>query len=120
MAKFSKLNLQNIVINIAQFDSEDQAESFGGIWSPYQLGDTTGDIFKIYDPTWNIFKDVAPIDMVGAACSSWSLNTSTGRYSSPVTKPGITTSQDNAGQFYGWYESKYQADNNAGWALTSR
>ena len=120
MAKFSKINLQNIVVNIAEFDNEDQAESFGGVWSTYQLGDTKGDIYKIYDPTWNIFKDTPPVDMVGAACSSWSLNTSTGQYVSPVTRPGISTSQDNAGQFYGWYEAKYQADNNAGWALTSR
>ena len=39
MAKFSKINLQNIVVNIAEFDNEEQAESFGGVWSPYQLGD---------------------------------------------------------------------------------
>ena len=47
-------------------------------------------------------------------------STDTGIYSSPVPNPGVTTTQDDAGTFYYWNESNYQADNNTGWGLTTK
>ena len=47
-------------------------------------------------------------------------DTNTGIYSSPVANPGVTTTQDDAGTFYYWNESNYQADNNTGWGLTTK
>lgn len=106
---------------IDEFDHIGQAEfMYGGNWLEYHLSDTTGDIGKFYNPTHDIYTEIAPVDVVGVACSSWTLNTSTGIYSAPLTKPGITTTQDDAGLAYKWTEANYQADNNTGWGLTTK
>ena len=121
MNTFSKVNLQNKVVMVNEFDQIGEAEfMYGGNWLDYHLSDSTGDLGKIYDPTLNIFKEPMPVDIVGVACSSWTLNTNTGIYSSPVPNPGVTTTQDDAGTFYYWNESNYQADNNTGWGLTTK
>tara|TARA_B100000963_G_scaffold90769_2_gene78151 strand:- start:1033 stop:1410 length:378 start_codon:yes stop_codon:yes gene_type:complete len=125
MAKFSKVNLQNIVTMVDEHDHIEQAEYLhGGNWLDYQLSNSFGDVGKIYDPVLNIYKHTPPVDIVGAACSSWTLNTSTGDYEPPITQPvynaGITSTQDDEGISAYWKEADYQADNNVGWALTTK
>ena len=78
---------------VNEFDQIGEAEfMYGGNWLDYHLSDSTGDLGKIYDPTLNIFKEPMPVDIVGVACSSWTLNTNTGIYSSPVANPGVIKS----------------------------
>lgn len=121
MNTFSKVNLQNKVVMIQTADHIGQAEfMFGGNWIEYYLSESTGDVGKIYDPVLNIFKENPPVDVVGAACSSWTLNTSTGIYSAPIARPGISTTNDDKGLIPYWKEADYQADNTTGWGLTTR
>ncbi len=121
MNTFSKVNLQNQVIMIEEFDHIGQAEfMYGGNWLEYHLSDSTGDIGKIYNPTHNIYTEIPPVDIVGVACSSWILNTTTGIYTAPISHIGLTSTQDDAGLNYYWKEADYQADNNTGWGLTTK
>ena len=121
MAKFSKVNLQNQVIMVEEFDHIGQAEfMYGGNWIDYHLSSTEGIVGLTYDPTHNIFKEPIPIDIVGVACSSWTLNTQTGKYAPPISFPQITNDQDDAGYSYYWNEAEYQADNSKGWVLTTK
>jgi len=121
MNTFSKVNLQNQVIMIEEFDHIGQAEfMYGGNWLEYHLSDSTGAIGKIYNPTHNIYTEIPPVDIVGVACSSWILNTTTGIYTAPISHIGLTSTQDDAGLNYYWKEADYQADNNTGWGLTTK
>ena len=121
MNTFSKVNLQNQVVMVNEFDQIGEAEfMYGGNWVDYYLSGSMGIVGSIYDPTLNIFKEPVPTDVVGAACTSWTLNTTTGKYTPPIARPGITTAQDDAGLNYYWKEADYQADNNTGWALTTK
>ena len=121
MNTFSKINLRNVVIMVDEFDQIGQAEfQHGGIWEEYHLGDTTGDVGKLYNPTHHIYTETPPVDIVGVACSSWTLNTTTGIYTSPISHTGLTSTQDDSGLNYYWKEADYQADNNTGWGLTTK
>jgi hypothetical protein len=52
--------------------------------------------------------------------ASWTINSSTPVWVSPLGEaPGLTTSQVEAGSYYTWDESAYQADNTAGWTLNT-
>ena len=46
----------------------------------------------IYDEDNDIFHEPRPKDKDGQSCASWTLNTTTGIWSAPITKPtsGIT------------------------------
>ncbi len=65
-----------------------------------------------YDDTNNIFHSGRPTDKDGESCTSWTMNTTTGVWSAPITKPtsGVTETS-----WYVWDESAYQADNSTGW-----
>ena len=89
MNTFSKVNLQNKVVMVNEFDQIGEAEFMhGGNWLDYYLSESTGDLGKIYDPTLNIFKEPMPVDVVGVACSSWTLNTCL-LYTSPSPRDGL-------------------------------
>ena len=52
--------------------------------------------------------------------NSWTtLNTTTGMWEPPITKPDLTDSEIAAGKFYDWNETAYQSDNTVGWELKS-
>ena len=55
--------------------------------------------------------------------ASWSISTTVAQWEAPITQPGLTTSQVDAGSYYTWDESAYQADTSdpktAGWTLTT-
>ena len=92
MNTFSKVNLQNQVVMVNEFDQIGEAEfMYGGNWIDYYLSGTIGIVGSTYDPTLNIFKEPMPTDIVGVACTSWTLNTTTGKYTPPIARPGITT-----------------------------
>ena len=52
--------------------------------------------------------------------ASWTISTSAARWVSPLgDAPTLTDDQIAAGSYYTWDESAYQADNTAGWTLTT-
>lgn len=51
--------------------------------------------------------------------ASWTISTTDATWESPITRPGLTTSQLAAGSYYTWDESAYQADNTEGWVLNT-
>ena len=71
----------------------------------------------VYDPGNDIFHPPLPIDDDGDACNSYTLNTTTGMWEPPVTRPTETQAEHDADKRYRWDESAYQADNTSGWVL---
>ena len=64
-----------------------------------------------YISTHNIFHSPRPTDKDGEACASWTLNTTTGVWAAPITRPTDPAKQDGVDQqTYKWDESVYQAD----------
>ena len=61
-----------------------------------------------YDSTHDIFYPPRPIDQDGDSCASWTLNTTTGVWSAPISRPTYQ---------HLWDESLYQSDNTKGWIL---
>ena len=124
MQRYSRVNLRNIVVGIASANTEIEIESQqGGMWTEYYKGATKGDYYMVYNPTYDIWQEAEPKDVLGVACSSWTLNTTTGRYIPPITQPAWTLADDNNGLMYMWNEAAYQADSGdpktVGWALTT-
>ena len=67
-----------------------------------------------YDSSNDIFVQPRPTDRYGELCASWTVNTTTGMYEPPITRPtgdGDGTSVSS----YTWDEAAYQADNTKGW-----
>ena len=73
----------------------------------------------VYNPTHDIFHPPLPIDDDGDACNSFTLNTTTGWWEPPISKPTETNEEHSDGKRYLWDESAYQADNSQGWVLKS-
>ena len=124
MQRYSRVNLRNIVVGIASANTEIEIESQqGGMWTEYYKGATKGDYYMVYNPTYDIWQEAEPKDVLGVACSSWTLNTTTGKYIPPITQPAWTLADDNNGLMYMWNEAAYQADSGdpktVGWALTT-
>ena len=72
-----------------------------------------------YNSTNDIFHAPRPTDKDGDSCTSWTLNTTTGLWTPPITKPihENDASVSVVPQYYYWDESIYQADNSKGWVL---
>ena len=70
-----------------------------------------------YDSTNDIFHSPRPTDKDGDPCTSWTLNTTTGLWTSPLTKPTLTDEETTASKIYQWDESAYLADNTKCWFL---
>ena len=52
--------------------------------------------------------------------ASWTISTTEARWVSPLgDAPTLTNEQMEAGSYYSWDESAYQADNSTGWTLTT-
>ena len=51
--------------------------------------------------------------------ASWTISTTEAQWEAPITQPTLTDEQREAGSYYTWDESAYQADNSTGWTLTT-
>ena len=130
MAHFAELDSNNIVLRIVVIGNSDtctpdstEVESigaaycqklFGGIWKQTSYNATfrknfAGVGYKYYADN-NLFAAPQPY-------ASWSLNTTTGQWDAPITKPTLTDAQIASNSIYKWDESAYQADNSTGWVL---
>ena len=70
-----------------------------------------------YDGTNDIFHKGRPKDKDNQSCTSWTLNTTTGQWGAPLTRPEETREEILEGKCYVWDESAYQEDNSKGWVL---
>lgn len=72
-----------------------------------------------YSSTYDIFHAPRPTDRDGESCGSWTLNTTTGLWTPPITKPTHINDPtvDIVPHYYEWDESAYLADNTKGWIL---
>lgn len=66
-----------------------------------------------YDSSKDVFHSPRPTDMNGDSCASWVVNSTTGEWDAPITKPTPVVTHT----WYEWDESAYQADNTTGWVL---
>tara|TARA_R110002074_G_scaffold255015_1_gene427471 strand:+ start:60 stop:482 length:423 start_codon:yes stop_codon:yes gene_type:complete len=135
MAHFAKLNDSNEVLEVVVIaDSDTPNEAAGIAFCKSLYGDDTnwkqtsyntkgnvhglgGTPFRknyaaigitVYDPTLDAFIFLRPSDNDGDSCTSYTLNTTTGRWDPPLDYP-------DDGKMYKWDESVYQADNSEGW-----
>jgi len=70
-----------------------------------------------YNSEHDIFHAARPVDKNQVSCASWTLNTTTGVWEPPITRPELTMEQRGNGLTYRWDEAAYQADNTEGWVL---
>ena len=50
--------------------------------------------------------------------ASWTIGVSTASWYAPITKPTLSPEEEEAGKYYTWEESAYQADNTKGWIVS--
>ncbi len=144
MAHFAKIGLDNVVLAVHKVDDSNAATEAAGVaflsavhghesWkqcSYNTYGNThkeSGTPFRAnfpgaggnwyYDSTNDIFHVVRPTDRDGQSCASWTLSTTTGLWSPPITRPDETEAECLDGKHYEWHESVYQGDNTKGWVL---
>lgn len=70
-----------------------------------------------WDSTNEIFYPPRPEDEDGDVCNSFTLNTTTGVWESPIPKPDDL--EDANFVYWKWDESAYQADNTQGWVAVT-
>ena len=84
----------------------------------YPGGEYNEDDPWYYDTANDIFCKGRPKDKDEDSCASWTLNTTSGVWEPPITKPEYTRQQIEDDKHYLWDESVYQSDNSTAWSLT--
>ena len=147
MAHFAKLDANNVVEQVIVVSNDDikdnsgtELESIGIAYCQKLFGGSTNWKQTSYNGTirgnyagigYTYMTNVATIGVASTDIfinpkpfASWSVGVNTAQWYAPITRPGLTTSQMDAGQFYEWDETAYQADTadpkTVGWALTTR
>ena len=144
MAHFAQLDGNNVVtqvIVVGNSDTSDnngvESESIGVAFCQSLLGAETN--WKQTSYNGNMRGNYAGIGMkymsgvatlgVGSTdvfmpeqpYASWTISTTEARWVSPLgDAPTLTNDQIEAGSYYTWDESAYQADNSTGWTLTTQ
>ena len=143
MAHFAQLDGDNIVTQVIVVSNDDtsdsngvETESIGVAFCQKLLGASTnwkqtsynGNMRGNYAGIGHIYMSNVATLGVGSTdifispqpYASWTVDTTVASWKSPLgDAPGITTSQRSVGSYYEWDESAYQADNTAGWVLTT-
>ena len=132
MAHFAQLDDNNIVTQVIVIGNDDtsdhtgrEVESIGVAFCKKLLGSDTrwkqtsyngnirvryAGIGFTYDENLDAFLEPKPFN-------SWTINIQTATWEAPLTRPALTSEQEEAGQSYTWDEDAYQADNTTGWVL---
>ena len=134
MAHFSKLNSSNIVENVVVVDNSqildsegNESEALGVEYLQGLFGSNTTWKQTSYNKNFRgnyggcdtvYIENVATLGVGSTDIfiqqqphPSWTINTSEPVWEPPVVRPGLTTSQLDAGNYYVWNEVAYQADN---------
>ena len=137
MAHFAKIDSNNKVETVIVAPDQAYVDSLGGRWIQTSYNTSAGvhglggtplranypggaydeDDPWYYDGTNDIFHKGRPKDKDNQSCTSWTLNTTTGQWGAPLTRPEETREEILEGKCYVWDESAYQADNSKGWVL---
>jgi hypothetical protein len=143
MAHFAQLDSNNVVTQVIVVSNDDtsdsngtETESIGVAFCQKLLGADTNWKQTSYNGNmrgnyagigYTYMENVATLG-VGSTdvfisqqpYASWTISTTAAVWVSPLgAAPGLTTSQVDAGSYYTWDESAYQADNTTGWTLTT-
>tara|TARA_R100000005_G_C4933237_1_gene161173 strand:- start:363 stop:773 length:411 start_codon:yes stop_codon:yes gene_type:complete len=132
MAHFAQLDDNNVVTQVIVIGNDDtsdhtgrEVESIGVAFCKKLLGSDTrwkqtsyngnirvryAGIGFTYDENLDAFLEPKPFN-------SWTINIQTATWEAPLTRPALTSEQEEAGQSYTWDEDAYQADNTTGWVL---
>ena len=143
MAHFAKLDENNVVIQVIVVSNDDitdvngvEVESIGialchklfgfdtnwrqTSYNGNMRGNYAGIGFTYMSNVATLGVGSTDIFITQKPHASWTISTSTPVWVSPLGEaPGLTTSQADAGSYYTWDESAYQADNTAGWTLNT-
>ena len=142
MAHFAQLDSNNVVTQVIVVSNDDtsdsngvEVESIGVAFCQKLLGADTNWKQTSYNSNmrgnyagigFTYMENVATLG-VGSTdifisqqpYASWTISTTAAQWEAPITQPGLTTSQIDAGSYYTWDEAAYQADNTTGWTLTT-
>ena len=142
MAHFAQLDSNNVVTQVIVVSNDDtsdsngtETESIGVAFCQKLLGADTNWKQTSYNGNmrgnyagigYTYMSNVATLG-VGSTdifisqqpYASWTISTSAAQWEAPITQPTLTDDQIEAGSYYTWDESAYQADNTTGWTLTT-
>ena len=142
MAHFAQLDDNNVVTQVIVVSNDDtsdsngvETESIGVAFCQKLLGAETNWKQTSYNSNmrgnyagigYTYMENVATLG-VGSTdifisqqpYASWTISTSAAQWEAPITQPTLTDDQREAGSYYTWDESAYQADNTQGWTLTT-
>ena len=146
MAHFAKLDANNIVEQVIVVNNDDikdssgtEVESIGIAFCQKLFGASTNWKQTSYNDKFRGnyagigFTYMSNVATLGVASTdifieqqpfaSWGIGRTDPCWISPLSQPGLTTTQSANGQYYQWNEAAHQADSDTpktvGWALTS-
>ena len=135
MAHFAQLDENNVVTQVIVVSNDDtsdsngvEVESIGVAFCQKLLGADTNWKQTSYNGNMRVryagigYSYNAELDafVPPQPYASWTLDSDTADWVSPLgAAPALTDEQTEAGSYYRWDEDAYQADNTAGWTLTT-
>ena len=135
MAHFAQLDENNVVTQVIVVGNDDtsdsngtEVESIGIAFCQKLLGADTNWKQTSYNSNMRVryagigYSYNAELDAFVAPqpFASWTLDNDTADWVSPLgAAPTLTDDEIAAGSYYSWDEDAYQADNTAGWTLTT-
>ena len=135
MAHFAQLDENNVVTQVIVVGNDDtsdsngvESEGIGVAFCQKLMGANTNWKQTSYNGNMRVryagigYSYNAELDAFVAPqpYASWTLDSDTAEWVSPLgAAPALTDDEIAAGSYYSWDEDAYQADNTAGWTLTT-
>ena len=135
MAHFAQLDENNVVTQVIVVGNDDtsdsngvESEGIGVAFCQKLMGANTNWKQTSYNGNMRVryagigYSYNAELDAFVAPqpYASWTLDSDTAEWVSPLgAEPALTDDEIAAGSYYSWDEDAYQADNTAGWTLTT-
>ena len=142
MAHFAKLDENNIVTQVIVVSNDDCIDPhtgqedevlgiafckklLGGNWKQTSYnnsmrGNYAGIGYKYHTSVATLGVGSTDVFLPTQPAASWTVGIQTAAWYSPLGEaPALTTAERDAGKYYSWDESAYQADNTTGWVLTT-
>ena len=141
MAHFAKLDENNIVTQVIVVSNDDCTDPhtgqedevlgiafckklLGGNWKQTSYnnnirGNYAGIGYKYHSGVATLGVGSTDVFLPPQPHASWTISTTAAAWVSPIAAPDLTDAERDAGKYYAWDESAYQADNSTGWVLTT-